>query len=50
MDEELLEAELAKSEKKRRSALKELQFAIKFAESNGLITKAILQQIEKKLK
>lgn len=49
MDEELLEAELARSEKKRESALEELRFAIKFAESNGKITTAILLQIEKKL-
>ena len=49
-DYEMIEAMLNKSEQKRRKALEELQFAIKFAESNGKITTGILKQIEKQLK
>jgi hypothetical protein len=50
MDEELIKAELKLSESKRKLGISEIEFAIKFAKSNGLITEGILQGILEKLK
>ena len=49
MDSEAIEGELSRLTKKKNSALKEIDFAIKFAESNGVITANILKGIRKRL-
>ena len=50
MDEEALEGELSRLRKKQTEAIKEIEFAIKFYKSNGLITSGILENIKKTLK
>jgi len=49
MDEELLEAENTKLHKKIKECKDEIDFCIKFAESNGAITLSILKGIKAKL-
>jgi len=49
MDEEAIQGELSRLEKKRAEAIKEIDFAIKFAESGGLVTVPILKGIKKRL-
>ena len=50
MDEELLEAELSRLEKKRTEAIKELDFLIGYAEGGNIVSAAILKGIKKRLK
>jgi len=47
MDEEAIEGELNRALAKKREALKEIDFAIKFAESSGMLTVDILKGIRK---
>jgi len=49
MDEELLSAEYEKLFCRIARAVKEIEFAMKFAESQGVVTSAILQGIKDRL-
>jgi len=49
MDEELIEAENQKMRTSIKDCIKEIDFAIKFAESRGVITLGILNGIKKRL-
>jgi len=49
-DYEMIEAENIKLNKKIKKAIGEIEFAIKFARSNGMITEDILQDIKRRLK